>query len=651
MILQKPSLILVLSIVVVSWPAGVAAQARPSRVAPEDGKPIPVYDARTFFETVTNAGGDISADERKILFTSDRSGVFNVYSLPVSGGEPTPLTKSTKSAMMGISWFPGDDRVLVTADREGNELNHVYVREEDGTLTDLTPGENLKAKFLGFREDDRAFFLQTNERDPRFFDVYRYDIAIPGEKIYPREMVFRNDEGFFVTAVSRDGRYLGMVKPRNNLDSDVYVQDTKKPEAKPRHLTPHEGSIQHGVATFSPDSGSIYVTSDEGSEWRRVWSYDLESDRRRLAAEADWDIQGFAFSPDGRYRFVVTNEDARIVLSVTDTKTGKPLELPPVRGGEITGAVPSDSGELFTLLVSSDTSPTNLWSWKKGEKPRRLTESLNPKIDESVLVQSEVVRYASFDGLAIPAILWKPRVAERGRRVPAVVWVHGGPGGQSRTGYRADIQYLANANHGYAVLAVNNRGSSGYGKTFFHLDDRRHGDVDLKDCVWARKYLESLPWIDGDRIAIMGGSYGGYMVAAALAFTPEAFDAGIDIFGVTNWLRTLENIPPWWEAQREALYSEMGDPATDKERLHAISPLFHADRIQSPLLVVQGANDPRVIQVESDELVEAARKNGTPVEYVVFEDEGHGFRKRENRIEAAERYVAFLDEHLKKAKP
>ena len=191
-------------------------------------------------------------------------------------------------------------------------------------------------------------------------------------------------------------------------------------------------------------------------------------------------------------------------------------------------------------------------------------------------------------------------------------------------------------NHGYAVLKVNNRGSSGYGKTFFHMDDQKHGEVDLQDCVWARKYLENLDWVDPDRIGILGGSYGGYMVVAALAFEPEAFDVGVDIFGVTNWLRTLENIPPWWGAFKDALYAEMGDPATDRERLERISALFHAENIVKPLLVVQGANDPRVLQVESDEMVEAVRANGVPVEYVVFPDEGHGFRSKANRITSAE---------------
>jgi dipeptidyl aminopeptidase/acylaminoacyl peptidase len=233
--------------------------------------------------------------------------------------------------------------------------------------------------------------------------------------------------------------------------------------------------------------------------------------------------------------------------------------------------------------------------------------------------------------------------------VPAIVLVHGGPGGQSRRGYSAQIQHLVN--HGYAVYAINNRGSSGYGKTFYHLDDRRHGDVDLRDVVASRAFLASQDWVDGDKVAIMGGSYGGYMVAAALAFQPDAFNVGINIFGVTNWPRTLVSVPPWWAAQRQSLYDELGDPATDGERLRAISPLFHASNITKPLLVVQGANDPRVLQVESDELVAAVRANNVPVEYIVFPDEGHGFQRRENRVTASEAYLSFLNQYLKGEAP
>jgi prolyl oligopeptidase len=200
-------------------------------------------------------------------------------------------------------------------------------------------------------------------------------------------------------------------------------------------------------------------------------------------------------------------------------------------------------------------------------------------------------------------------------------------------------------NQGYAVLAVNNRGSSGYGKTFFHLDDLKHGEHDLQDIVYGKKYLQSLDWIADERIGVMGGSYGGYLTMAAMAFTDE-FKVGINIFGVTNWVRTLESIPPWWESFRESLYAELGDPAVDGERLRRISPVFHGDKVKKPVLVVQGANDPRVLQVESDEMVAAIKKNGVPVEYVLFPDEGHGFVKKANRITAQQAYLKFLQTYL-----
>jgi dipeptidyl aminopeptidase/acylaminoacyl peptidase len=282
-----------------------------------------------------------------------------------------------------------------------------------------------------------------------------------------------------------------------------------------------------------------------------------------------------------------------------------------------------------------------------GTNLTRLTNSMNPEIDAQDLVDSQVVRFKSFDGMVIPSIFYKPHSATPQRKAPALVWVHGGPGGQTTKGYSAVIQYLVN--HGYVVLGINNRGSSGYGKTFFAADDQKHGKEPLWDCVEGKKYLASLPYVDPNRIGIIGGSYGGYMVLAALAYKPEEFAVGVDIFGVANWVRTLESIPSWWEAQRTALYAEMGDPAKQKDMLTEISPVFHADKIRKPLLVLQGANDPRVLKAESDDMVAAVKKNNVPVEYIVFPDEGHGFTKKKNQIEGYGAVLRFLDKYLKSA--
>ncbi|MFN7133228.1 MAG: alpha/beta fold hydrolase, partial [Myxococcales bacterium] len=414
---------------------------------------------------------------------------------------------------------------------------------------------------------------------------------------------------------------------RNNVDSDVYLYDVSRKE-KPVHVTPHQGAAQHHVATFTPDSRTLVYLTDAHGEFTQAWTLDLETRAHAPLEKADWDVQFVWFSEHGRYRITGINQEARTVVKVVDTRTGEALRFPALPAGDIGSVQFARSEKRMAFRHEGDTSPGNLHVFElESGAHRQLTRTLNPALEDVALVAAEDVRYPSFDGLQIPALLYRPRAAGK---VPAVVWVHGGPGGQSRHGYHATLQHLLH--HGYAVLAVNNRGSSGYGKTFFHLDDLRHGDVDLKDCVWGRKYLSSLDWVDGARVAIMGGSYGGYLTAAALAFEPDAFEAGVDIFGVTNWVRTLESIPPYWAAMREYLYAELGDPAKERERLQAISPLFHASRIKRPLLVIQGANDPRVLKVESDELVEAGGTKNTPRGDTVFYDQGSRFPPKKKPV-------------------
>jgi dipeptidyl aminopeptidase/acylaminoacyl peptidase len=338
------------------------------------------------------------------------------------------------------------------------------------------------------------------------------------------------------------------------------------------------------------------------------------------------------------------------VIEVMEVATGKNIELPTFDSMDITDVRFSDDEKLMRFYAGGSQTPSNLYVYNLDtKKQNQLTHVLNNEIQGQDLVTAEVIRYTSFDGVEIPAIYYKPHQATADKKVPALVWVHGGPGGQSRQNFSSFIQYLVN--HGYAVLAVNNRGSSGYGKSFYQMDDLNHGDKDLKDCVEGKNWLANQPEIDASKIGIIGGSYGGYMTMAALTFTPEEFAVGVNLFGVTNWIRTLRSIPPWWEAQKEALYKELGDPnSADSIRLRQISPLFHTDKVTKPLIVLQGSQDPRVLQVESDEIVAGVKKNGVPVEYVLFEDEGHGFVKKENQITAYGKVLEFLDLYLKKEK-
>jgi dipeptidyl aminopeptidase/acylaminoacyl peptidase len=620
-------------------PAAVAATPPPAPPPPTQ------YDAEAFFATTSYqmpAGYAWSADDKQLLVSSDETGIFNVYGLTAAGEGKQPLTASTTDSTYAVSWFPADGRALFTADSGGNEINHLYVREADGATRDLTPGDKVKAEFFGWSADKQHFFVTTNERKPEAFDLYRY-----AAKDYARTLVFKNEEAWQVAEVSPDDRYLALVKPRTSADADVYLLDLSVKKHAPQLVTKHEGNVTHSVYAFTHDSKQLVYATDEFGEFNQAWTYEISSGTRTPLIRADWDISFVSYSESGRFRVWGVNEDGRTAVHILDNNYGKEIALPDLPAGDLAQIRFSRDETKLALLLSSDTSPNDVYTieLKGSMKSARLTKALNPKIKEDDLVETKVVRYASFDGLKIPGILYQPHVATAKHKVPVLVWVHGGPGGQSRRGYSATIQHLVN--HGYGVLAANNRGSSGYGKTFFHMDDRKHGDVDLKDIVAAKQYLIGLDWVDRERVGIIGGSYGGYMVGAALAFSPDTFDVGIDIFGVMNWVRTLTNIPPWWASFKESLYDEMGDPATDGERHRAISPLFHAKNIRAPLLVVQGANDPRVLKVESDEIVEAVRANGVAAEYKVFPDEGHGFTKRANRIDASDTFVVFLDKYLK----
>ncbi len=595
------------------------------------------YTIEQFINTTVVNGGSFSHDDSKILISSDKSGIFNAYTLPVQGGEMTALTSSENASVYALSFFPEDDRFLYMMDNNGDEIFQLYVQEADGSTRSLTPDAGARASFQGWADDRKSFFYTSTKRDPKFTDLYEMEIAGMTAKL-----IYQNDEAYEISGISNDKKTLVLEKPVNTNDNDIFLHVLA--DGTTTKLNTSLSGNQ--FATFSDDGSQMYFMTDEGEEYKYLVKYDLASGTKETVYKTEWDVWFANFSKSGKYFILGINEDGKTVVRVTNADSGKALDFPKFESGDITGITFSDSEKWVRFYVSSSASPSNLYTMnlETGEH-FQLTQNLNPEITPDDLVLAEVVRYPSFDSLDIPAIYYKPLQASKDNKVPALVWVHGGPGGQSRQNYSALIQYLVN--HGYAVLAVNNRGSSGYGKTFYQMDDQDHGEGDLKDCIWGKKWLQEQDYIDTSKVGIIGGSYGGFMVMRALTHTPEEFALGVNIFGVTNWLRTLKSIPPWWESFKDALYKEMGDPVADSLRLYNISPVFHGNKVTKPTMVLQGAKDPRVLQVESDEMVEAVKANGVPVEYLIFEDEGHGFVKKENQIKGYGSILTFLDEHLK----
>ncbi|HEV8511977.1 MAG TPA: S9 family peptidase [Cyclobacteriaceae bacterium] len=613
----------------------------------ETEKPPKAYTIRQLMDVVQITGGAFSPDETKVLISSKATGIFNAVEINIETGEQKPLTTSTDNAIFTYGYFPKDDRILYGSDKGGNEITHIFVRNTDGKVNDLIQDTTAKAQFAGWSYDQKLMYYVSNSRDKKFFDLYKVQLE-GGEKegkVYPATLLYKNDKGLNPEAISNDDRYVALSESITTNNSNMYLLDSQT--GKTKLLSEHEGDIQYSPQYFSLDGKKLFYLTNEGSEFMYLASYDIATGTKAKVEEAPWDLSYASISRNGKYRVVAINNDARTEIKIYDESAGgKQLEIAGLPEGDITGVNISDSEKKMSFYVSSSKSPSNLFVYNfETKEVKQITNTMTKEIDPNDLVAGQVIRYKSFDGMEIPALLYKPKGIAEGQKVPVLLWIHGGPGGQTRLNYSAALQHLVN--HGYAILAVNNRGSSGYGKTFFAADDRKHGNEDLKDCIEAKKFLATLPYIDTTKIGIYGGSYGGYMVMAALTFAPKEFKVGVNYYGVTNWLRTLKSIPPWWESFRKALYVELGDPAVDSAALYNKSPLFYASKITQPFIVLQGSNDPRVLQVESDEIVAAAKKNNVPVEYVIFPDEGHGFVKKENNIKSSEEVLKFLDKHLK----
>ena len=602
-----------------------------------DTQNIQQYSIETLMSNNRSSGGYFSKDADKLIYSSDKSGIFNIYEVDLSTNEETQLTDSKEESFFVRGYSPNTGEVIYSADKGGNENSHIYLIRE-GNSIDLTPGENTKASYVGWTNDELGMYIISNSRDPRFFDLYKIDIVT-----LESEMVFKNDSGYNLNSISNNDRYLVLSLNLSRSEQKLFLYDVKSKQ---------QVEISNQAANFSgqnfdKNDENYFYTTNYDSEFYYLMSYNLKNGERSTVYKTNWDVAFSYLSKNNSYRVIAVNEDAQNKLTIKNMSDQSDLNLIGFENMNINSVGFSDDEKLLRVSAGSPNSPGDIYTYElSSNKLNKITSNLNSNVNPKDLVNAEVIRYESFDGLEIPAILYKPHSASKKNKVPALVWVHGGPGGQSRIGYRALIQYLVN--HGYAILAVNNRGSSGYGKTFYSLDDLNHGEDDLQDCVWGKKWLQDQDYINPDKIGIIGGSYGGFMTMAAMTFEPEEFKVGVNIYGVTNWIRTLRSIPAYWESTRESLYKEMGNPYTeDSLRLYNISPLFHAKNIKNPVMVLQGANDPRVLQIESDEMVQEARDAGAYVEYVLFEDAGHGFIKKEQQIEGNEKILTFLENYLK----
>jgi len=598
------------------------------------------YDLERYLNVRSASGASLSPDGR-LAFLLDTTGTGQVWTLAEPRAWPRQRTFYEEPVSF-VTWSPERPELVFGMDEGGNErLQFHLLDDETGAVTDLTGHPDAKHRWGGWSHDGQRFAFTANRRDESVFDVYTQARDETGTDATLRH---EGDGWLSVGGWSPDDDELLVYESHSNFDQDLYVLDLSTDDR--RHLTPHEGNVRYGSAGFGPEGDALYLVTDEGHDTLFLARLDLETlEIDRLVVDEEWNVDGVALDDETGRLVYSRNVDGYTELTVGDLTGPTTIEelATPALPRAVAGGVSFDDGAgQFAITVTGSTTNTNVHvvDSETGES-ERWTDADTAGIPRRTFRDRELVRFESFDGLEVPALLTLPADAdEREGDVPVVVDIHGGPESQRRPSFYALGQYFVS--RGYALFEPNVRGSTGYGKAYTHLDDVRNRMDSVADVRAGVEWLHDHPAVDPDRIAALGGSYGGFMVLAALTEYPELWAAGVDVVGIANFVTFLENTGPWRRELREAEY---GSLAEDREFLESISPIDNVDAIRAPLFVLHGENDPRVPVGEAEQIAEQASEH-VPVEKLVFEDEGHGISKLENRIEAYTRVVDFLDEHV-----
>ena len=599
-----------------------------------------------------------SADGRHLAFLSDITGIAQVWQVDLAHGDqaipwPDQLTFAEDRVLsIHYSPVPGDNRLLYSHDLGGNENAQLFLLDTaTGVESCLTDGHDQAMHIPGeWSADGRSFLFAANRRHRALFDLYLQ----PLDGAVAR-LVWQNEApGFLINpAVSPDGRRAVVTRMASSFCHDLFEVNLATGEVRP--LNSPDKEARYPSARYSRDGRSLYLTTDLDSDFLHLAQLDLATLTSETLLAPNGDIDVLALSPNGRYLATVVNKAGLGQLEVIDLSMSLARTVP--MADDVPAVVSwadgrlvfsADSGRLaFSYTSATRTSDVYVWNLDLNQDDvRPVTRSSHGGIPVDRFAAPELVHYPTFDGRDIPAWFYRPHQNPTGLQaksadssgLPVVVIVHGGPESQFRPNFNFLAQYLVH--RGYAVFAPNVRGSTGYGKAYSHLDDVEKRMDSVTDLAYAARWIKAQPEIDGNRIVVYGGSYGGFMVLAALTHYPDLWAAGVDIVGISNLATFLENTSDYRRAHREAEYGRLDH---ERDFLESIAPMNHVDKIKVPLMVIHGANDPRVPLSEAEQLVAALRRRNVPVEFLVFDDEGHGIAKRKNKQVAYPAVVNFLD--------
>jgi len=580
-----------------------------------------------------------SPDGMQVAFVSDLNGVPQVWIVPAAGGYPQLVT-ALEDQVGGVVWSPDGEWLSFSLAPGGGMNSQIYLVRPDGTeLHRITDGGKDNNWMGNWSHDSKLLTLASNRESPERMDAYAYDVAAGKMRL-----VAKNPGIGALGELSRDGRRASLWRMESRSDANMFLVDVEK--GTEHLLTPHEGPASFDGGAFSPDGRFVYIAGNIDRDLVAFGRIEISADGKPgplqyLAARDDGELGAFVLTDDGKTAALMWNVAGRSELEFVNLETGKSKSGPGLPA-EIAGGMGfSRDGTKLVMTVSGSAAPSDIWVLDVASQSfAQVTRSPHAGVDLDELVRPELVRFNAHDGLSLSGWLYRPPGVAGA--APFVVSFHGGPEGQSRPRFRSGFQALLAS--GIGVFDPNVRGSAGFGKEFVNLDNgalRYDGIRDIEACV---AYLTENGIADPKRIGIMGGSYGGYMTMAGLAWYPDMFAAGANLFGVVNFETFFAQTEPWMAAISTVEY---GDPATEADLLRDLSPIHRVDQVTAPTIVLHGANDTNVPVVEAEQVVESLKRRGVPVEYVLFPDEGHGFRKTENRIRSTTAIVAWFDRYLK----
>jgi dipeptidyl aminopeptidase/acylaminoacyl peptidase len=584
------------------------------------------------------SSASFSPDGKRVAFVSDLNGIPQIWIVPSEGGYPQLVTMGN-DPVNSVEWSPVDSNALAFSLAPGGGMNtQIYVVRPDGTaLRRLTSGGKDNNSFWGWTHDGRFLKMGSNVRDAAAIDPYLVD-PLSGKA----DLLQQGDGINRLHDVSRDGRFALIYRLISRGNNDLFLLDLQT--RKEVLLTPHEGPGQfHGW--IAPDGRTIYLDSNKDRDLAAFARVRLDQNNKPgpievLAERKDAELDDFLLTEQGTLAVLVWNVGGKNELSFAELPSAKIIPGPELPAELVGGLTFSQDAKQLAMTITGARAPADIWIMDvPTHKLRQLTFSPHAGVELAELTRPELVKFKAHDGLALSGWLYRP-TGQHGT-APYVVSFHGGPEGQERPAFRSDYQALLS--QGIGVFAPNVRGSSGFGKRFVNLDNgalRVNGVKDIKSCV---DYLVSNGIADPKRIGISGGSYGGYMTMAGVTEFPDLFAAGVDLFGIVNFATFFQHTEPWMAAISTVEY---GDPATQADMLKSLSPIYKLDRIKAAMMVQHGANDTNVPVIEAEQIVKSLKDRGVPVEYVLFPDEGHGFRKTPNRIKSTVTMVEFFAKYL-----